>query len=374
MKPLNNQVIIAAAGSGKSSDLVEKALHYNDKRILITTFTIDNTKEIEKKFFDKIGYIPKNVVVQTWYSFLLRECVRPYQNLLYDKRRIENIAFVNGQSTRFIAKKDIEKYYFKDGKYIYTDKLCDFIIEVNLISGGLVIERLENIYDIIMIDEVQDLAGTDLDFLYLLLKSNIHNIIVGDNRQATYFTNNSSKNKKYRGQSIFDLFSEWREEGLCSIDYKTGCFRCNQLICDIADSLYPDMPKTISKNDGKTGHDGVFYIKSSEVLEYVKEYSPVVLRYDKRTKNIPESFSPLNFGKSKGLTFDRVLIYSNGPVNKFLKGDYEAVNSPKTKASLYVALTRARYSVTFVTDQKVISNEFVRKFTLKDNKEAAAFI
>ncbi|WP_096187063.1 UvrD-helicase domain-containing protein [Evansella halocellulosilytica] len=373
MKPLNNKVIIAAAGSGKSSDLVDKALHYNDKRILITTFTIDNTKEIEKKFFDKLGYIPKNVVVQTWYSFLLRECVRPYQNLLYEKKRIENIEFVNGQSTRYVAKKDIENYYFRDGKYIYTDKLCDFILEVNSISGGLVIERLESIYDIVMIDEVQDLAGTDLDFLYLLLKSNIHNIIVGDNRQATYFTNNSRRNKKYRGQTIFDLFSEWREEGLCSIEYKTDCFRCNQLICDIADSLYPEMPKTTSLNGEQTGHDGVFYIRSSEVFEYVKKYSPVVLRYDKRTKNIPEIYSPLNFGKSKGLTFDRVLIYPNGPVNKFLKGDYKAVSSPKTKAGLYVALTRARYSVVFVTDQKMISNELVKGYTLSDSMDVPVY-
>src|SRR5690625_1450014 len=365
MKQFNNKIIIAAAGSGKSSDLVEKALRYNDKRILITTFTIDNTKEIEKKFFDEIGYVPKNVVVQTWYSFLLRECVRPYQNLLYDKKRIENIEFVNGQSTRYITKTDIEKYYFRDGKYIYTDKLCDFVLEVNKISNGLVIERLENIYDIIMIDEVHDLARTDLDFLYILLKSNLHNIIVGDNRQATYFTNNSRKNKKYRGQSIFDLFSEWQIEELCSIAYKTESFRCNQLICDIADSLYLELTKTNSMNDMETGHDGVFYIRSGEVLEYVKKYSPVVLRYDKRTKNIPDSFSPLNFGKSKGLTFDRVLIYPNGPVNKFLKGDYEAVSKPKTKAGLYVALTRARFSVAFVTDQKVISNEFVEEFTLK---------
>ena len=110
------------------------------------------------------------------------------------------------------------------------------------------------------------------------------------------------------------------------------------MFCDIADSLYPEMPKINSMNDMETGHDGVFYIRSGEVLEYVKKYSSVVLRYDKRTKNIPDSFSPLNFGKSKGLTFDRVLIYPNGPVNKFLKGDYEAVSKPKTKAGLYVAL------------------------------------
>jgi len=359
-----NKIIIAAAGSGKSTDLVNEALHHYDKQILITTFTIDNTKEIEKKFYEKIGYIPKNVIVQTWYSFLLRECVRPYQNLLYDKKRIENIAFVHGQSALYTPKKDIENYYFKNGKYIYTDKICDFIIEVNSKSKGLILERLENIFDIIMIDEVQDLAGYDLNFLYLLLKTKIHMVIVGDNRQATYFTNNSRKNKKYKGQTIYELFSQWQDEGLCSIEYKTECYRCNQLICDIADSLYPNMPKTISKNKEKTGHDGVFYIGNNDVFEYIKRFNPVVLRYDKKTKNVPESFSPLNFGQSKGLTFDRVIIYPNGPIKKFLEGDYVAVSKSITKAKLYVALTRARYSVTFVTDQKVVSNKFVEKFQL----------
>lgn len=106
----------------------------------------------------------------------------------------------------------------------------------------------------------------------------------------------------------------------------------------------------------------------SVVDEYVREFSPVSLRYNKRTKNIPETFSPINFGKSKGLTFDRVLIYPNGPIRKFLEGDYEAVSSPKTKAGLYVAITRARYSVTFITDQKVISNKYVEKFTMNNNE------
>jgi DNA helicase II / ATP-dependent DNA helicase PcrA len=368
MMQLNNKVIIAAAGSGKTTDLVNQALVNREKHILITTFTIENAEGIKKKFFKELGYIPTNVTIQTWYSFLLRDCVRPYQNFIYDKKRIENIEFVNGQSARYVPRKNTEKFYFKDGKMIYTDKICDFVNQVNLKSNGLVIDRLEGIYDVIMIDEVQDLAGTDLDFLYLLMRSKMQIILVGDNRQAIYFTNNSKKNKRFKGEHIFDLFKQWESEGLCSIEYKTKCYRCNQIICDLADSLYPEMPKTISLNDRITGHDGVFYIRSSDVQEYVTQFSPVVLRYNRLTKNIPENLNPLNFGQSKGLTFDRVLIYPNGPINKFLKGDYGAISSPKTKAGLYVAITRARYSVTFVTDQKEISNKLVTKFKFEDKK------
>lgn len=46
----NNKIIIAAAGSGKTSELVNKATELNTKRILITTFTVDNTEEIRRKF------------------------------------------------------------------------------------------------------------------------------------------------------------------------------------------------------------------------------------------------------------------------------------------------------------------------------------
>lgn len=364
MKLLNNTVIIAAAGSGKTSDLVKRAMESNDKKILITTFTIDNTEEIKNKFYQDLGFIPPNVTIQTWFSFLLRECVRPYQNFLYDEKRIENIEFVNGMSVPFVPRRDTKRYYLREGKYIYTDKICEFVLNVNLLSKGMVISRLENMYDLIMIDEVQDLAGSDLDFLYLLLRSNLNTILVGDNRQATLFTNNGRKNKKYKGTHIFNLFTEWEKQGICSINYKTECHRGNQLICDIADSLYPEMPQTTSTNIHITGHDGVFFIRSHDLQDYIRKYKPVVLRYDKKTK-CPDNLYPQNFGKSKGQTFERVIILVNGPIQKFLQNDYLAVSSPKSKAGLYVAITRAKFSVTFVTDQKVVSNKYVREFTFK---------
>ncbi|KQL21230.1 UvrD-helicase domain-containing protein [Cytobacillus solani] len=357
---LNNKIIIAAAGSGKTTELVKTAILNGKERILITTFTIDNSEEIRKKFFQELGYIPTNVKIQTWFSFLLHECVRPYQNVLYDKKRIENIEFVSGQSSQWIVKSDIERYYFKSGNRIYTDKICDFICRVNKESKGAVISRLEGLYDIIMIDEIQDLAGPDLDLLYLLLTTNLKTIMVGDNRQATYFTNNARKNKRFKGEHIFELFKNWESEGLCLIEYRQECRRSNQLICDMADSLYPDMPKTISLNDNVTGHDGLFFIRTKDVQSYVEMYSPKILRYNKVTKTL-DNLHALNFGKSKGLTFDRVLILCNGPINKYLKtGNVEAVS--KTKAGFYVALTRARYSVTFVTDEKKVLNPFLQEY------------
>lgn len=359
----NNEVVIAAAGSGKTSELIIKANEILDKRVLITTFTIENSEEIKKKFFEDSGCPPSNVKIQTWFSFLLSEGVRPYQNFLYDKKRIDNIEFVTGRSTNYIKRTNVEKYYFRDGKYIYTDKMCDFIMEVNRLSQHAVIKRLEDLYDVIMIDEVQDLAGHDLEFLLELFKSKIEIVVVGDNRQAVFFTNQSAKNKNKKGEHIFNLFKEWEDKGLCTIRYKTDCYRSNQQICDLADLLYPEMPKTKSLNETVTGHDGLFHINDQDIESYISKYNPQILRYDRRTKFKGESL-PLNFRKSKGLTFDRVLILCNGPLNEFLKsGEFEALL--KSRAPYYVAFTRARYSVCFVSHRQDIKNKYIEIYSLE---------
>ena len=77
-----NKLIIAAAGSGKTTFLIDNALHIEDSNVLITTYTEENEKEIRKKFE---GVIPNNIRIQTWFSFLLQHGVRPYQSK-YDER------------------------------------------------------------------------------------------------------------------------------------------------------------------------------------------------------------------------------------------------------------------------------------------------
>lgn len=55
----------------------------------------------------------------------------------------------------------------------------------------------------------------------------------------------------------------------------------------------------------------------------------------------------VNFGACKGETFDRVLIYPNGPLKKYLLKQ-EMLKSPE---KYYVAVTRPRYSIAFVLDE-----------------------
>jgi hypothetical protein len=57
----------------------------------------------------------------------------------------------------------------------------------------------------------------------------------------------------------------------------------------------------------------------------------------------------MNFGESKGLNFDRVLIFPHGLGKRWLHtGDCRHIKG--SRAKLYVGITRARYSVAFVLD------------------------
>lgn len=337
--------IISAAGSGKTTFIVKETVSNSDSKVAVITYTNNNENEIKKKYYEANRTIPSNVFVSTWFQFLLQECVRPYQNFVYDKRRIDTIDFVSGKSAKFIPKANTEKYFFSQGRYIYNDKISEFACLCNEKSGGLVTQRLKKIFDEIYIDEVQDLAGYDFELLEMFLKSNIKLTLVGDNRQATYATNNSEKNKKFKGVNIINLLDKWEKQGLCEKQYRSQSHRCNQAICDLADGLYPDMPKTESLNNDITGHDGIFLVSSKEAENYILRYSPQILRFDVKTDT--QGFPAINFGASKGLTFERVLIYPNNPIQKFLESG-ENTHIEKSKAKFYVALTRAKFSVAFV--------------------------
>lgn len=346
--PSANRIIISAAGGGKTTRVVDQALGHEGGATALITYTRNNIREIQLKAYARVRAIPARIEVVSWYSFLLRELARPYRAFLHD-HRIDNICWVEGKSVPFVPEANISRHYFHNNIYIYSDKISKFICECDRKSGGAVMRRLCQRFSHLIIDEIQDMAGYDLDVLELILRSGIKTTFVGDHRQATFSTNNSPKHKSFVGPSIIKKFELWRKAGLTSIEYEQHTHRCNQAIADLGDSFFPNEPKTISRNHAVTGHDGIFLVQTADVAEYVRRFSPQVLRYSSRTDCGP--LAAMNFGESKGLTFERVLIYPHGPAKKWLASG-KAGDVEKSAAKMYVATTRARYSVAFVYDGK----------------------
>lgn len=296
----NNKLIIAAAGSGKTTFLVNEALKKKEDNILITTYTQANEEEIRRKFIKINKCVPKNVTIQTWFSFLLQHGARPFQGCIFTKN-INGLVLINGQSAIGIAEIDTQNHYFTPNQKIYSDKLSKFVVKCNTRSDGAVIDRLSRIYTDIFIDEVQDLAGYDLEFLKLLFQCKINTLLVGDPRQGTYSTNNSSKNKKYKKANIVNFFGDKSinietDNRSLTINYRS----CSE-ICELSNKLYPDLQETTSGSKITTEHDGLFLVKRQDVKDYLLKYKPVQLRDNVKTEVIDEDYKVMNFGKSKGL-------------------------------------------------------------------------
>jgi DNA helicase-2/ATP-dependent DNA helicase PcrA len=358
----NNQLIIAAAGSGKTTYLVNEALSQKDGRVLITTYTEANEAEIRKKIINIARCIPENIVVQTWFSFLLQHGVRPYQGCLYEEK-IKGMVLVNEQSglrykTRkgfpvYFKETDIKNHYFSKQQNIYSDKISKFIIKCNEVSNGAVISRMSRIFDQIFIDEVQDLASYDLDILRLLFESQIDVLMVGDPRQVVYVTHHAKRYGKYSYGKLVDFTSEKCKDIEVVIDNFSlkASHRNNDSICNLASKLFPDLPKCVPCDcpDCRvpSPHDGVFLVREADLLTYLKTYEPIQLRLNRKEKGINKNYSAVNFGLSKGQSFDRVLIFPTNDMKKWLADNNHHL-APKTRAQFYVGVTRAKYSVGIV--------------------------
>jgi len=343
-----NKLIVAAAGSGKTWHLVDEALSCPTEKILITTYTQANSDEIRKLFLKRNGFVPANIKIQPWFSFLLQHGSRPYQGGKYD-REIKGLLLINKASAYMVPESNTEKHYFSKEQKIFSDKLAKFVVKCNEVHEGRVIQRISRIFSRIFVDEVQDLAGYDLEILKLFFQSGSSILLVGDPRQVTYLTHNEPKYKKY-SEGLISLFIKNECKGLgCEIDDSTHLtsHRCNSNICAFSDRLFPAYKPTSSAQKVTTGHDGVFLIREGEIDCYLETFRPVQLRHSAKSKGIRPDFPVFNFGDAKGLSFDRVLIFPTSDMQKWLRNKNHEL-AFQTRAKFYVAITRARYSVGIV--------------------------
>jgi DNA helicase II / ATP-dependent DNA helicase PcrA len=338
-----NKLVIAAAGSGKTRMLVENALAITTGKVLITTYTQANEAEIRNRIVEKAKCIPNHITVQTWVSFLMQHGVRPFQGYLFDKK-IRGFFQINGRSGLMVSEKyQFEKFYFTKDHKIYSDKLAKFVIRCDEKSGGQVLKRLSSIYSHLYIDEFQDLSGEDLDLLSLFFRSRSEILLVGDPRQGVLSTNVAAKNKQFRKSKIVGYFDNPKidldiDDTSLQINY-----RCIEAICNLSNQLFPELNGATSGNMDRTGHDGIFFVKEGDVQPYLERYTPMQLRDSKR-KKVHDQFRVMNFGIAKGLAFERILIYPTKPILDWLL-NHSSELAPESRSNLYVALTRARFSI-----------------------------
>ena len=318
---------------------------YNRPKILIATYTNKGVEAIETEFKKQnYGVLDKHIVIRSWYQFLLYDLIKPYQTYLTGINEVKSFDFSNLYGKKNFAKTGTRARYVNRHGYIKANYASEMAIQLNAFSKNKVIERLEEIYSFVFIDEIQDMAGYDLNIIEMLMDSSISTICVGDNKQATYRTHNTQKGKKQTGANIWSFFDYVQTCGKANLENDLCSRRFNKQICAFVNSIFPNDNNISTSMEEETEHDGVFLVSRGDVAAYHDYFHPTGLKYDKNTST--EGYPSFNFGQCKGMTFDRVLIYPNNPLREFING-----KALKSQQKYYVAVTRPKYSLAIVVDR-----------------------
>lgn len=343
-----NKVILSVAGAGKTQQVVDSVVESSGEKVLVTTFTNRNVRELEQRLQSQGIATGGTVQVVPWMTFVMRHGVRPFQSSILGRINAVRKVFLSHKPPP--RRKDVGKgsagWYMQSSSEINSQRIADFAVVANEQTDGAVVKRLESIYDKILIDEFQDLKGFDLAIMELLAGSSIDLTIVGDLRQNVLASCYSLKNRKLSAPVEME---QWLTElvGESNIRHSTESRRCNQLICDVASRTHPGLQPLSSISTTTAAHHGIFQISDSEVEAYVREHGAVVLKYDKREMRALRHGAP-NIGECKGAEFSHVVIYPTKSWRDFVASGFK--KAPRSPDKLYVAMTRARHSVAFVID------------------------
>lgn len=330
-----SRLILAVAGSGKTRCIIEGL--DPEKRTLILTYTIANHQNILDRVISKFGYLPKNFHIHKYVSFLYNFCYQPFlQDALETKGLIFERAPRYGNGNR---------RWISYGGYLYNNRLFQLIL--NRVGSQDLLTRLNRFYDEIYVDEVQDFAGHDFDFIELLNQFDGSVLCVGDYYQHTFDTS-SDGNKNGRLHSTYQEFIRRFEGAGYEIDTESlnHSRRCSPTICEAVTNLGID----ISSNK-EVDSELIRITEENEVREIIENNSIIKLF---REGSSTFEIRSMNWAVSKGIDHfhDVCVVLNNGTRDLWNNGTLEDLNH-RTKCKLYVAMTRAHRNLYIVDESQV---------------------
>jgi len=334
---MDKNVIFAVAGSGKTSRLV--AALDEMRRFLLVTYTEANHDNLRAKVIERFGYLPPNIAIYTYFRFLHSFCYRPF---LRSKKDTRGVTFRLPPTFPRYGLTD-DRRYMSSERRLYANRLAKFIEQAGLI--GAVVARMEKYFDVLFVDEVQDFAGHDFNFLMAISKARMSMTFVGDFYQHTFDTSRDGN----VNASLHDDYSAYKDKFRraklkVDTDSLKKSRRCSKSVCDfiaqrigIEIEAHDDRPSVVRFEDDPAAVAAI-YEDSCTVKLFYKEHH----KYG--------CFSQ-NWGASKGIDRyqDVCVVLNPGSMKAWLGGCFRGINA-ETRNRLYVACSRARGNLTFIPE------------------------
>lgn len=332
---MDKSVIFAVAGSGKTTLLTERLRE--DSRTLLLTHTNNNEAHLRARLIHRFGYLPEGIRVMTWFEFLHGFCYRPF---LQEQLSTRGLSFA--QPPQRVPRTNMVHYRDGSGR-LYHRRLAQMLDGRNMLPA--IRQRLARFYDELLVDEVQDFAGYDFDFLLALCGAEVSVMLAGDFYQHTFDTSRDGAKNATLHDDIVRYQTRFRTAGL-NVDLLTlsRTWRCSSTVCGfITDQLGIDIGAhnarvTSVETVGDPVRSAELYADDGIIKLFYSEH----YRYGCHS---------MNWGASKGLDhFQDVCIVMGNSHWRLLQREALRELPASSRNRLYVACSRARGSIWFVPE------------------------
>lgn len=294
IKNKNSNLVIAAAGSGKTTELikrVEKSIERlsPNKMLAVITYTNTATNEIKSRLEGKIN-IPKNVFIGTIHSFLINFLIKPYGHVL---ELVPNDLIITDyqiklkpkEKSDYIRLHSIEDSLLKKGILNY-DKIMT--VSNKILENNLVKERFCERVDFLFVDEFQDSSDGQFKVFEVLRKGKKTNVtLFGDPEQKimSFQSRKSTKNKegKIKQHPIVSL----QEKTVYNLEKLSNNYRSSKTIVNFINNFHSCIEQVYANKD-ITSENDVLFIRGTDVENIIKAFN-YLCNNKEYCKNNPKS-------------------------------------------------------------------------------------
>jgi len=220
-------LILAGAGSGKTRTITYRIAHMIENvgispySILAVTFTNKAAKEMRERVEELVGDIAKACTISTFHSFGMR-LLRMYgKEVGYNS----NFTIYDTDDQKRIVKAILKGQNLSINGVKLTER---DLVSYKLLQKPEILEKVQNKYKYIMIDEYQDTNNLQYKIIDLIARKSSNLCVVGDENQSIY---------GFRGANILNILNFETNYNNAKIIKLEENYRSTTTILDAANEL-----------------------------------------------------------------------------------------------------------------------------------------
>ncbi|MCX8128649.1 MAG: UvrD-helicase domain-containing protein [Clostridia bacterium] len=280
MKQKNGNLIIAAAGSGKTTEIIKRVKEaigelYPNKILAVITYTNTAANDIRERLEMEVS-ITENIFIGTIHSFLINYLIKPYggviglipSEIIISDYELE----LNTKANDYYIRKNAIIKRLREKGIINYDQIIS--LAVKILENEVVKERFCKRISHLFVDEFQDTNNMQFNIFDVLRKcNNTHVVFVGDPEQNIMsFQRKESKASKEKEQIIVSL----QKKKVYLVESLNCNYRSSETIVNFINNFHTCVTQ-IHSNEKITSKNRVCFITSTSVDKIISDFNELCM-------------------------------------------------------------------------------------------------